>query len=245
MFATPNTGLVAADRIFSDDDPKDIDASTPDSALHRNVDLVVLKADEEGYVKTHIVLPSTIWGVASNPIVDAGIANRFSIQVPALIKAALDRKQAGIIGKGQAVWTAVNVNERKSPTVFSNITPISDNDPQRPNSTFNCSTPSPLPPHKSDTVTMATTSARTASTPGTISPKPSARPLSSAVSALRKSPPPSLRRSCPSTSGLRRSLASGDPTPVSSLLTLARSAGSRSSLLRTSSPTSMLRSRRS
>ncbi|KAI0806131.1 NAD-P-binding protein [Irpex lacteus] len=112
MFAAPNTGLVAADRVFSDDDPKDIDSATPDSALHRNVDLVVLKADEEGYVKTHIVLPSTIWGIASNPIVDAGIANRFSIQVPALIKAALDRKQAGVIGKGQAVWTAVNVNEQ-------------------------------------------------------------------------------------------------------------------------------------
>ncbi len=124
MFAAPNTGLVATDRVFSDDDPKDIDTSTPDSALHRNVDLVVLKADEEGYVKTHIVLPSTIWGIASNPIVDAGIANRFSIQVPALIKAALDRKQAGVIGKGQAVWTAVNVNERTSLTPFSNITPI-------------------------------------------------------------------------------------------------------------------------
>lgn len=65
-----------------------------------------------GYVKTHIVMPSTIWGVASNPIVDAGIANRFSIQVPAMIKAALGRGQAGVVGKGKGLWTGVNVNER-------------------------------------------------------------------------------------------------------------------------------------
>ncbi len=112
MFDAPNNGLVAAEKVFSDNDPKDIDSSVPDSAFHRAVDLIVLKADEEGYVKTYIVLPSTVWGVASNPIVDAGIANRFSIQVPGMIKAALDRKQAGVIGQGKAIWTAVNVNER-------------------------------------------------------------------------------------------------------------------------------------
>ncbi len=48
MWAGPTNGLSATNRVFSDDDPKEIDASTPDSALHRNVDLVVLKADEEG-----------------------------------------------------------------------------------------------------------------------------------------------------------------------------------------------------
>ena len=48
MFAGANDGLTTTDRIFSDDDSEDIDKSTPDSALHRNVDLTVLKADEEG-----------------------------------------------------------------------------------------------------------------------------------------------------------------------------------------------------
>lgn len=132
MWAGSTNGLSATDRVFTDDNSADIDNSTPDSALHRNVDLVVLKADEEGwfhlcyiraiiimtifkpsgYVNTHIVMPSTIWGVASNPIVDAGITNRFSIQVPAMIKAALGRSQAGVVGKGKGLWTAVNVNER-------------------------------------------------------------------------------------------------------------------------------------
>ena len=66
-----------------------------------------------GYVKTYIVLPSTIWGVASNPIIDAGIANKFSIQVPAMIRAALGRGQAGVVGKGQGLWNGINVNERQ------------------------------------------------------------------------------------------------------------------------------------
>ncbi len=48
MFAAPNTGLSVTDRVFSDDNPEDIDESTPESALHRNVDLAVIKADEEG-----------------------------------------------------------------------------------------------------------------------------------------------------------------------------------------------------
>ncbi|KAI0090262.1 NAD-P-binding protein [Irpex rosettiformis] len=112
MFAGANNGLSITDRIFSDDDAEDIDKSTPDSALHRNVDLVVLKADEEGYAKTYLVLPSTIWGVASNPIIDAGIANKFSIQVPAMIRAAIGRGQAGIVGKGQGLWNGINVNEQ-------------------------------------------------------------------------------------------------------------------------------------
>lgn len=48
MWAGSTNGLSATDRVFTDDNPADIDNPTPDSALHRNVDLVVLKADEEG-----------------------------------------------------------------------------------------------------------------------------------------------------------------------------------------------------
>ena len=65
-----------------------------------------------GYVRTYIVLPSTIWGIAKNPLVDAGIQHPYSQQIPALIRAALGRGQAGVLGKGQAYWPSVNIEER-------------------------------------------------------------------------------------------------------------------------------------
>jgi hypothetical protein len=56
-------------------------------------------------------LPSTIYGVASNPLVDAGIQNPHSIQIPLLIKASLDRGRAGMVGKGAALWPDVHIDD--------------------------------------------------------------------------------------------------------------------------------------
>jgi hypothetical protein len=50
-----------------------------------------------GYVKTFIILPSTIYGIATGPLFDAGISNPHSIQIPMLIKTSLDRGVAGVI----------------------------------------------------------------------------------------------------------------------------------------------------
>lgn len=58
-----------------------------------------------------MVIPSTIWGIAKSPLVDAGIVNSQSLQIPALIKTALARGQAGMVGKGVARWPNVNIQE--------------------------------------------------------------------------------------------------------------------------------------
>jgi hypothetical protein len=65
-----------------------------------------------GYVRTYIVLPGTIWGIAKNPLVDAGIMNPISQQIPGLIRASLDRGQAGMVRKGELHWPNVNIEER-------------------------------------------------------------------------------------------------------------------------------------
>jgi len=104
-------GMSKTDRIFHDDDPDDIE-SIPPTALHRNVDLAIVQADKEGYVRTYIVLPSTIWGIAQNQLTEAGIANPYSQQIPALIRASLARSRAGMVGKGLAVWPSVNIEEQ-------------------------------------------------------------------------------------------------------------------------------------
>ena len=64
-------------------------------------------------MRTYIVLPSTIYGRAKNPFVDAGIQNPQSVQIPLLIKAALGRKQAGVVGKGVAIWPEVSNDDSK------------------------------------------------------------------------------------------------------------------------------------
>ena len=100
------------------------------TAPHRNVDLAIFQADKEGvffhclrsellihvfrhlgYVRAYIVLPSTIYGIAKNPLVDAGLQNPHSQQIPNLIKAALARGRAGMVGKGLARWPNVHIDD--------------------------------------------------------------------------------------------------------------------------------------
>lgn len=68
----------------------------------------------QGYVMSYILLPSVIYGLADNPLVQAGIQNPQSIQIPTLIKASLGRRQAGVVGKGVALWPNVHVHDGKS-----------------------------------------------------------------------------------------------------------------------------------
>ncbi|PPQ95716.1 hypothetical protein CVT26_008359 [Gymnopilus dilepis] len=103
-------GKSATETIYDDSNPEQIE-SLPDTQLHRNVDLEILRADKEGYVKAHIILPSTIWGLGTGVLVDQGIQNRLSIQVPQLIRASLARGRAGMVGDGKNIWPDVNIDD--------------------------------------------------------------------------------------------------------------------------------------
>lgn len=65
-----------------------------------------------GYVRTYIILPSTIYGLARGLLVDIGVSNNRSIQIPAIIEASLDRKQGGMVGQGKNLWPNVHIDER-------------------------------------------------------------------------------------------------------------------------------------
>ncbi|KAF7325704.1 hypothetical protein MKEN_00420600 [Mycena kentingensis (nom. inval.)] len=110
VIAEDDKGLVASDLVYDDSDAAQI-ATLPDTAMHRNVDLAITNADAEGYIKSYIILPSTIYGLASGPLVNAGIQNPHSIQVPMLIKASLDRGSAGMVGQGKNLWPNVEIHE--------------------------------------------------------------------------------------------------------------------------------------
>ncbi|KAF8994645.1 hypothetical protein BDQ17DRAFT_1331013 [Cyathus striatus] len=122
LIHTSGTGVIAdaaAGRyspetvIYRDDDPDQLETIAL-TQIHRDVDLVLVQADKEGYVKVYIVLPSTIYGMARNKLVDRGIQNTHSIQIPALIHASITRGQGGMVGEGKNIWPNVDIDEMSS-----------------------------------------------------------------------------------------------------------------------------------
>ena len=91
-------------------------ASIPLTQIHRPVDVAIVDADTAGYVYTYIILPSTIYGWAKHDLVDRGIANYRSVQVPVLAAASLERRRAGMVGKGLARWSNAHVEDGAPPT---------------------------------------------------------------------------------------------------------------------------------
>ncbi|KAH9902739.1 NAD-P-binding protein [Cubamyces lactineus] len=103
-------GMYATDKVYHDSRPEEI-GSLPDTAFHRNVDLAIIDADNQGYLRALIVSPPLIFGMASGPLFEDGFSNRHSIQLPLLIKTSLARGQAGMVGEGKSIWNHVHVND--------------------------------------------------------------------------------------------------------------------------------------
>ncbi|KAI0668323.1 NAD-P-binding protein [Trametes maxima] len=103
-------GEYAADTVYSDLDIPKIEALLP-TALHRPVDLLVVAADVSGYARTHIVLPSFVYGVGNGPLFDAGVANPHTTLVPMHVRAALLRGNVGVMGKGLSRWANVHIHD--------------------------------------------------------------------------------------------------------------------------------------
>ncbi|WVR03510.1 hypothetical protein IAU60_000501 [Kwoniella sp. DSM 27419] len=81
------------------------------SAPHREVDLAIIEADKAAQIKSYIILPSTIWGAGEGEVYEKGLSNSFSDQIPTLIRAALDRGRAGMVGEGKNIWPHVKITD--------------------------------------------------------------------------------------------------------------------------------------
>ncbi|KAH7927395.1 NAD(P)-binding protein [Leucogyrophana mollusca] len=103
-------GKHGTDVVYSDTNVEQIESLSP-TQIHRNVDLEIVEADKLGYVKTYIIIPSVVYGVASSPLIDLGLQNPHSILVPVLFKASLDRGQGGTVGEGKNIWQNVHVDD--------------------------------------------------------------------------------------------------------------------------------------
>ncbi|EPS94586.1 NAD-binding protein [Fomitopsis schrenkii] len=106
----PAQGECAATAVHSDVDIPQL-KSVPPTALHRKANCVLIGADEQGYVRTHIMSLGIVYGIAHGPVFDSGIAKPFSIHVPALIKCSLDRRRSAMLGPGKAVWPVIHIDD--------------------------------------------------------------------------------------------------------------------------------------
>lgn len=75
------------------------------AAPHRFVDVEVFKAAKQGFVKTYLVVPPTVFGVGLGPFA----ANRMSIQISRLVYHSLVRRQVMTVGTGDNIWPNVHV----------------------------------------------------------------------------------------------------------------------------------------
>ncbi|KAF2500213.1 NAD(P)-binding protein [Lophium mytilinum] len=93
------------DKIYYDNKPEEIDA-LPDTAAHRDVDSLIVKAAKEigEDAKIVIIIPPEIYGF--NPAV-----KRLTVQLPMIARLALKRGWVGHVGKGLAVESQVHVRD--------------------------------------------------------------------------------------------------------------------------------------
>lgn len=103
-------GMHSTDKVYSDLDDASI-AAIDINQPHRNVDVAIVEADAQGYVKSYIILPSTIYDAASGTLVDIGVQHPYSQQIPGLVDLSLQRGKAGIFGTGKNVWPNVHIDD--------------------------------------------------------------------------------------------------------------------------------------
>ncbi|KAJ7122484.1 NAD(P)-binding protein [Mycena crocata] len=103
-------GMHAGTTIYDDSDADQMESISP-AQTHRDVDQAIINADSEGYIRSYIILPSTVYGLATGPLVIRGIQNPHSKQIPYLISIALARGRAGIVGEGKNISPNVEIHE--------------------------------------------------------------------------------------------------------------------------------------
>ncbi|KAK4241546.1 hypothetical protein C8A03DRAFT_30270 [Achaetomium macrosporum] len=80
----------------------------PDQANHRDVDKIVLSANDNPGIKTAIVAPPTIYGAGRGPV------KQSSQQIPALTRFILKHGYAPVVGEGTTEWDNVHVTDVSS-----------------------------------------------------------------------------------------------------------------------------------
>ncbi|KAL3443944.1 hypothetical protein BJX65DRAFT_298007 [Aspergillus insuetus] len=103
----PISGKYTEPRIFTDRDD-DVFAylkSREEMTTYpqRTTDIAVIETGVATSVRTYIIMPPTIYGVGS------GLFNKMSIQIPTLMRTAIAKGRAEVVGVGAARWSHVHI----------------------------------------------------------------------------------------------------------------------------------------
>ncbi|KAJ7282434.1 hypothetical protein C8J57DRAFT_1499430 [Mycena rebaudengoi] len=77
-------GMFKSGTVYDDANAEQLD-TFDHKQPHRNGNLEILEADEEGYIKSYIVAPDTIFGIATGKFVQMGLQNSHSMALPFMI----------------------------------------------------------------------------------------------------------------------------------------------------------------
>ncbi|KAJ7598699.1 hypothetical protein C8J56DRAFT_1039585 [Mycena floridula] len=103
-------GMYGPSNLIDDTDTAKIEA-IPLTALHRNVDVELIQADQQGYVKTHIVVPGLLYGIASGKVADSGAQQTTNRLGWVLFSFVIERGEAGMLGEGMNEWSYVELSD--------------------------------------------------------------------------------------------------------------------------------------
>ncbi|OAL02831.1 NAD(P)-binding protein [Phaeosphaeriaceae sp. SRC1lsM3a] len=97
---------IVRERSFDDWDGIGDVTSIPDSAVHRDVDKIVLAASNiSDNIRTAIVCPPCIWGPGRGP------DNQRSVQVYDMARYGLERHKGFVVNEGANIWTEIHVQD--------------------------------------------------------------------------------------------------------------------------------------
>jgi nucleoside-diphosphate-sugar epimerase len=104
----PLSGRFVETRIFSDKDDiyayeEGREAQVP--YPQRTTELTIINTADALDVKAYVVFNPIIYGVG------LGAFNKFSFQIPFLIRKSLAQKQAIVVGKGDGIWGLVHIED--------------------------------------------------------------------------------------------------------------------------------------
>ncbi|KAJ7581763.1 hypothetical protein C8J56DRAFT_251361 [Mycena floridula] len=111
FLADDSFGMHAPKDIISDLDTDKINSFPATPMPPRNVDVELIKADNEGFVKTYIVVPGLIYGAPHGKIADSGTQNTTPHGFGFLFSSSVARGEAGMVGQGKNEWAHVEVGE--------------------------------------------------------------------------------------------------------------------------------------
>jgi len=103
-------GSHLSERVWNDNEVDAINA-IPIEKFHRQVDIPIIQAATEGYVKSFIVVPGIVYGTPSGKLVDLGAQKTVTGVVKLVVQFAIANGGAIIPGEGKNKWAYVHVND--------------------------------------------------------------------------------------------------------------------------------------